>query len=145
MKFTLKDYRILKTKHYIKTTNLFSFLNGTDQKTKNWIKVKQKNRNFNYCKSLNKTSIKIFKNSIYKNITSTVNGSVFFIKLVDSKFLLEKTVFTSLEDLAFIFLASKINNKVYNSQQLKNLYILNYYKNKLFMYQFLVTNLKNKF
>jgi hypothetical protein len=147
MKFALKDYKTLNTKQYIKSTNLFFVFNGIDQNSKDSIKTKQKlkNINFNCYKVFNKTSTKILKNSIYKNVAPIINGGTFFIKPTVKKALSKKNLFNNFENLMFIFLASKINNKIYFSHQLKNVNILNYYKNNLLLYQFLISNLKNKY
>jgi hypothetical protein len=147
MKFALKDYKTLNTKQYIKSTNLFFVFNGIDQNSKDSIKTKQKlkNINFNCYKVFNKTSTKILKNSIYKNIAPIINGGTFFLKPAVKKALSKKILFNNFENLMFIFLASKINNKIYFSHQLKNVNILNYYKNNLLLYQFLISNLKNRY
>lgn len=147
MKLTLKDYKTLNTKQYIKSTNLYFFFNGIDQNSKDFIKIKQKlkNINFNCYKIFNKTSTKIFKDSIYKNVTPLVNGEIFFVKYTVKKPLSKKNLFNNFENLMFIFLASKINNKIYFSHQFKNINVLNYYKNNLLLNQFLISNLKKKY
>jgi len=42
----------------------------------------------------------------------------------------------------FFFLALKMNNKIYSSNQIKYINSLNYYENKLLLYQFGVTHIK---
>lgn len=147
MKLTLKNYKTFNTKQYIKSTNLFFFFNGINQNSKDSIETKQKlkNINFNCYKIFNKTSTKIFKDSIYKNVTPLINGETFFVKSTVKKPLSKKVLFDNFENLMFIFLASKINNKIYFSNQLKNVNILNYYKSNLLLCQFLISNLKNKY
>lgn len=142
VKFTSKDYKIKKTQNYLKTTNLFFIFNGINQNSINWIKTEQelKKINFNYYKIFNKTSTKIFKNSIYKNITPTINSITFFIKPILKNNIIKKKMFFNME--TFFFLALKMNNKIYSSNQVKYINSLNYYENKLLLYQFGVTHIK---
>ena len=37
MKLNIKDYKILKTKKYLKDNNLFFFVNGINQNVLDWI------------------------------------------------------------------------------------------------------------
>lgn len=145
MKFTSKDYKTIKTKNYLKTNNLFFFFSGINQNSSNWIKTEQglKTINFDYYKVFNKTSTKTFKNSIYKNIEPTINSITFFIKPTLNNVLLSKKTLINLE--TFVFLAVKVNNKVYSLEQLKCVNSLDYYDNKLLLYQFGVTNIKSYF
>jgi hypothetical protein len=143
MKFTSKNYKIIKTKSYLKTNNLFFIFSGINQNSSNWIKTEQelKKINFNYYKIFNKTSTKIFKNSIYKNIAHTINSITFFIKPTLNNKLIKKKVLFNME--TFFFLAFKMNNKIYSSNQLKHVNSLNYYENKLLLYQFGITHIKS--
>ena len=130
MKFTSKDYKTIKTKNYLKTNNLFFFFSGINQNSSNWIKTEQglKTTNFNYYKVFNKTSTKTFKNSIYKNIEPAINSITFFIKPTLNSVLLSKKMLVNLE--TFVFLAVKINNKIYSLEQVKYANSLDYYDNK---------------
>ena len=145
MKFTSKDYKTIKTKNYLKTNNLFFFFSGINQNSSNWIKTEQglKTTNFNYYKVFNKTSTKTFKNSIYKNIEPAINSITFFIKPTLNSVLLSKKMLVNLE--TFVFLAVKINNKIYSLEQVKYANSLDYYDNKLLLYQFCVTSVKSYF
>ena len=102
-----------------------------------------KNINFNYYKIFNKTTKKILKNSIYKTIKPTVNSITFLIK-PKTKQLFKQIIITKFEPLLFNMLAVKINNKIYQTIQLKNNYSLNYNNNKLLIFQFGITHLKKK-
>ena len=143
MKFTSKDYKILKVKTYLKTNTLFFFFSGINQNSSNWIKTEQelKNINLNYYKVFNKTSTKTFKNSIYKNTEPTITSNTFFIKPTTNKKLLTKKRLLNIE--TFVFLAIKINNKVYSLNQLKYINSFKYYENILLLYQFGITNIKS--
>ena len=145
MKFTSKEYKITKTKNYLKNNAIFFFFSGINQDSGNWIKTEQglKNLNFNYCKVFNKTSTKTFYNSIYKNITPTINSVTFFINPNSDNSLSSKKMLLNIE--TFVFLAIKINNKIYSFNQLKYLNSFDYCDNKLLLYQFCITNIKISF
>lgn len=143
MKLKPKDYKKTKTENYLKTNNLFFFFSGINQESKHWIKTEQelKSINFNYHKIFNKTSTKTFKNSIYKNVNPTINSTTFFIEPKFSNVLLSKKILLNLE--TFIFLAIKMNNKIYSFDQIKQINSLDYCNNKLMLYQFCLTNIKS--
>ena len=145
MKFTSKNYKTTKTKNYLKTNNLFFFFSGINQKSNSWIKTEQdlKNKNFNYYKVFNKTTTKTFKTSIYKNMEPIINSITFLIKPTSNNVLISKKMLLNLE--TFVFLAVKVNNKIYSFEQLKHLNSLDYYNNKLLLYQFGVTSIKSYF
>ena len=147
MKFTLKNYKTIKTKKYIKTTNIYFFFNGIKQNSSNRIQIEQelKNINFSCYKIFNKTSIKILENSVFKNAKPIINGTIFFIKPKSNKPISKKILLNNFENLMFVFLAAKINKKIYLLNQIKNIHIINYYKNKLLLYQFIITHLKSYF
>jgi hypothetical protein len=145
MKLTPKDYKTIKTKSYLKKTNLFFFFNGINQNSNNWIRTKQdlQNLNLSYYKVFNKTSVNIFKSSIYKNTGATINGVTFLIKPVLNNVVITKKVLFNLEP--FIFLSLKFNNKIYSFNQVKHINSLNYYNSKLLLYKFGITNIKSNF
>ena len=149
MKLKLKDYKALKTKKYIKTNNIYIYFNGINQNSTSWIKTKQefKNMNFDYYQIFNKTAIKILENSIYKNNKPVINGVTFLVKPINlnNKPIYKKIIFRNIENLMFVFLAIKLNNKIYILSQFKKVTTLNYYKNKLLLYQFGITYLKSYF
>ena len=82
MELTLKNYKILKTKNYIKTSDLFFFFNSINQNSTDGTKTEQelKKLNLSYSKIFNKTSKNLLKNSVYRNIEPLVNGLTVFIK-----------------------------------------------------------------
>lgn len=145
MKFTLKEYKIAKTKSYIKTNNLFFFFTGTYRNSNEWITVDQnlQNMNFDYYKIFNKTSKKTLKNSILKSFIPAINSITFLTELIiNSKEVKKQTLLNSFEPLLFTILAIKLNNKIYSTYQLKKIFSCNYTENKLLFFQFGVTNLK---
>jgi hypothetical protein len=143
MKLNIKNYKINKTKNYIKNHNLFLVINGINLKSSEWIFIEQhfKNANFLYYKIFNNAARKIFRNSIYKNNESIINGITVFIK-PDKKQITKNLFLSTFNNLIFDIISLKLNNKIYNTNQLKNLYSLNYKENKLLLYQFLSTNIK---
>ena len=145
MKLKLKDYKTLKTKKYLKTNNIYIYVNGINKNSISFIKTKQefKNINFDYYQIFNKTSIKILENSIYKNNKTIINGVTFLIKPINNKLISKKVIFHNIENLMFVFLTIKLNNKIYILNQFKKVSTLNYYKNKLLLYQFGITYLKS--
>ena len=145
MELISKNYKIAKTKNYIKKNNLFFFFSGINRSSNDWILVEQslKSVNFNYCKIFNRTAKKTLNNSIYKTIKPTINGITFLIKPKTNQ-LSKKILTTSFEPLLFNMLAIKLNNKIYQTTQLNNNYSLNYEDNKILVFKFLITNLKKK-
>lgn len=141
MKLTLKEYKILKTKNYIKNNNLFVFFNGIHQNSTNWIKTEQglKSQHLYHYKIFNKTSKIIFKKSIYKNTESLINSLTFFIA-PNKKLTISKKLLLNLDLLTP--LAFKVNQNIYSLNQIKYNNSLIYSNNKLLFYQFNVTNIK---
>ena len=145
MEITSKNYKIIKTKNYIKKNNLFFFFSGIHRNSNDWILVEQslKNINFNYYKIFNRTAEKLLNNSIYKTIKPTINSITFVIKPKTIQ-VSKQILLASLEPLLFNMLAIKLNNKIYQTTQLKNTYSLNYKNNKILVFKFAITNLKQK-
>nr|YP_010133817.1 hypothetical protein KYW68_mgp13 [Fistulifera saprophila]QWM93307.1 hypothetical protein [Fistulifera saprophila] len=146
MELTLKNYKILKTKNYIKTSDLFFFFNSINQNSTDGTKTEQelKKLNLSYSKIFNKTSKNLLKNSVYRNIEPLVNGLTVFIKS-DSKnnknLTISKKKLLSLE--SFVFLAIKMNKNIYSLNQVKYANSLKYRESKLLLYQFKLTNIKS--
>lgn len=145
MKFNAKDYKINKTKNYIKTNNILFFFNGVNKNSNDWIHTEQnlKKINFQYYKVFNKTTKKTLSDSIYNKANNTVNGITFFIKPETiAKNISKKTIAKDLKLLLFILLAVKLNNKLYSVNQLNKNNSFHYTNNKLLIYQFGVVHLK---
>ena len=140
MKF--KDYQNLKIKNYLKNYSLLLILNGINQKSKNQIRIKQEIKNLKiiYYKTYNKLTIKIFKNSIYKNFTKLIYSPIFFLITKQKYFNITTTKY--LEMLKFSILGIKLNKKIYTITQLKNIKSTNYKTVLAVLYQFLFINLK---
>lgn len=144
MKLNIKDYKIEKTKKWLKTSNFFFFVNGINRNSLNWISTEQglKISGFCYYKILNKTTVKTLNTSIFTKISSIIKGSTFFIKQVESKQFLKRSIINTFNPLFFELLIFKFNNKIYSTNSLKNIYTLNYQETKLLFYQFNLSHTK---
>lgn len=145
MKFNSKSYKINKTKDYVKTNSILFFFNGVNRNSTDWIHTEQnfKKLNLKYYKVFNKTTKKVFNDSIYCNVNNTINGITFFITPEEStKNLFKNTITKELKLLLFILLAVKLNNKLYSANQFKKAPSFNYLDNKQLLYQFGVVHLK---
>lgn len=145
MQFSSKDYKILKTKNYLKENNLFFFFNSIHRNSNDGIIIEQnlKKFNLNYYKIFNKTSKTTINNSIYKNSNELINSMTVFIKPISHSIELKKSnLLSCFEPLLFNMLAIKLNNKIYSTSQLKEISTLNYKDTKLLLFQFSLTNLK---
>lgn len=140
MKFT--DYQNIKIKNYLKNDSLLLILNGINQKSKNQILIKQEIKKLKiiYYKTYNKLTIKLFKNSIYKNFTKLIYSPVFFLTTKQKYFNVTTTKY--LETLKFPILGIKLNKKIYTTTQLKNIKSTKYTSGISLLYQFLLINLK---
>jgi hypothetical protein len=145
VQFSSKDYKILKTKNYLKENSLFFFFNSIHRNSNDGIIIEQnlKKFNLNYYKIFNKTSKTTINNSIYKNSNELINSMTVFIKPISHSLELKKSnLLGCFEPLMFNMLAIKLNNKIYSTSQLKEINTLNYKDNKLLLFQFSLTNLK---
>jgi len=147
MKLNIKDYKIEKTKKWLKTSNFFFFVNGINRNSLDWISTEQglKTSGFCYHKILNKTTVKTLNTSIFTKISSIIKGSTFFIKQVESKQFLKRSITNTFNPLFFELLIFKFNNKIYSTNSLKNIYTLNYQETKLLFYQFNLSHTKTRY
>lgn len=147
MQFNLKNYQIIKTKQYLKKNNFLLFSIGANQNAQNWINTEQKlyKLKLNYHKLYNNVTLKIIKNSIYKNLFYMINSTFFFIKPSNNRLVNKKKLLTGLNSILFNVLSMKLNKKIYTIPQSKNMNSLSYKKNVSIIYQFLITNLKSHY
>ena len=144
MKLNIKDYKIKKTKKYLKVNNLFFFVNGINKNALDWLLTEQefKTIGFQYYKVLNKTTVKTLNCSIYKKISSVVKGATFLVKPRLNNLFVKQTILNSFNSLFFELLVFKFNNKIYSTNSLKNAHSLDYEEAKLLIYQFNLTSIK---
>ena len=140
MKIKTKHYKLAKIKSYYKNEKILFLFDTYNLDTKNWLKVEQKLKNLNlkYYKIFNVITKIFLKNTIFKNLKTTINGPLKLVSLRDEKTLIDikklKKTFSN-----FQLSTVKLNNKLYSKSQIKNLELLNY---KVNLYTFNKT-LKN--
>ena len=129
MKYELKKYKFSKIQHYFKTTKIFFFFHGTNLNIKNWTKIEQDLIQFKlkYYRLYNTLTINVLKNSIFRNITVLINGSIFLISLKNETNLIVHNILNINPSL--FWLSIRINNKIYSIYQIKSMTSLNFYKN----------------
>lgn len=147
MDFNFKTYQIIKLKKYFKNNGLFLLFHSAKLNSTKWTFTEQnlKKLKLNYYKPLNKTTITTFKNSIYKNFSSSIAG---FILLVNSSYKITALNLTSIVKSlspSFTLVSIKLNNKVYSTSQLKRLNDLSYNKSVFNLYKVLDKQLKTTY
>ena len=143
MQINFKNYKIKKSKHYLKKNSAYFFFKAPSKSAKSWILIDQNLKivNLTYYKIFNKASKNIINKSIYKNINEAINGITFLIKPKTSK-ISKEIVIANLEPLCFNMLAIKLNNKIYQTMQIKNSFSLNYLNTRKMAFQFGLIKLK---
>ena len=147
MDFNLKDYQIFKFKKYFKNNNFFFLFHSAKLNLNQWTVTEQnlKKLKLNYYKTLNGTTLKTLKNSIYRNVSPVISSFVVFI---DPKF---KTTEFNLDSLiksfssSFSLISLKLNNKIYSPVQLKGVKSLSYKKNMFHLHKSLDRHLKTSY
>jgi hypothetical protein len=142
MEFKLKKYRHFKIKNFIKTNNFFFIYNGNNLNLKNWIIAEQqiKNLNLKYHKIYNKITKKTLEKSIYNNFNTLINGFIILVKPDKKAKLILKTLLAFSNILTLV--GFRLNRKIYNPVQLKNLYSLKYKTNITILIKLIKTSLK---
>lgn len=137
MQINFKNYKIKKSKDYLKKNSVYFFFKAPSKSAKSWIVIDQNLKivNLRYYKIFNKASKNTVKKSIYKNINETINGITFLIKPKTS-IISREILITNLESLCFNMLGIKLNNKIYQTMQIKNSVSLNYLNTKKVTLQF---------
>ena len=147
MDFNLKDYQIFKLKKYFKNNDFFLLFHSAKLNLNQWTITEQnlKKLKLNYYKTLNGTTLKTLKNSIYQNVSSVISSFVVFI---DPKF---KTTEFDLDSLiknlkpSFSLISLKLNNKIYSPAQLKGVKSFSYKKNMFNLHKSLDRHLKTSY
>jgi len=145
MKITTKNYKVNKTKNYIKNNKFFYLFAGNTMKSYDWIIIEQilTNINLKYYKVYNSTTIEAFNQSIFKQNKTILNSITFFIKLKNTfDLIIKKLILNRFKSFFFSLISIKINSNIYSIKQIKNTHSITYKTNKLFLYQISITNLK---
>jgi hypothetical protein len=142
-----KDYERIKLQKLLKTNDFFFLCHSSKLNLNQWMHTEQKLKKLKlkYSKTLNSTALKLFKNSIYKNLTPIIQGFVLF---VNSNFKTAELRLNALQkDLkpSFELIAIKLNNKTYATSQLKGLKTFSYNKNVFNLHQSLDRYLKTTY
>ena len=147
MDFNSKDYQNVKLKNFFKTNGFFLWFHSAKLDLNQWIHTEQnlKKLKLNYSKALNGITLKLFKESIYKNMSPIVCSFVLFI---NSNFKTTELQLNSVKkDLkpSFKLIAVKLNNKIYSKSQLKGINDFSYKKSVLNLYGSLDQHLKTSY
>ena len=147
MDFNSKDYQSFKLKKIFKTNDFFFLFHSAKLDLNQWIQIEQnlKKLKLNYSKALNGTTFKLFKSSIYKNLSPIIGGFVLFI---GSDFKTTELRLTSIKKElkpSFELISVKLNNKLYSTSQLKGLNMLSHRKNIFNLHRSLDRYLKTSY
>nr|YP_010145985.1 hypothetical protein K4Z89_mgp26 [Pseudo-nitzschia pungens]QQO80608.1 hypothetical protein [Pseudo-nitzschia pungens] len=147
MDFNSKDYQSAKLKNFFKTNGFFFWFHSAKLDLSQWIQIEQKLKKLklNYSKGLNGITLKLFKSSIYTNVSPIVCSFVLFI---NPNF---KTTELRLDSIkkelkpSFELISVKVNDKVYSTSQLKGINDFSYKKNVFNLYKSLDQHLKTSY
>ena len=147
MDFNFKTYQIAKLKKYLKNESLFLLFNSTKLSITKWTFTEQnlKKLKLDYSKFLNKTTVKTFKNSIYKNFSSNIVGFILFVNSNQKHIELNLTSLAKILKSSFTLISIKLNNKIYSTSQIKGLSDLSYNKSVFNLYRVLDKQLKTTY
>ena len=131
MDFNTKSYQSIKLKKFFKTNDFFFFFHSAKLDLNQWTQTEQnlKKLKLKYLKLLNGTTLKLFKDSLYKNVSPVICGFVLFL---NSNFKTTELQLKSVKkDLkpSFELISVKLNNKIYSTSQIKGLNTFSYKKN----------------
>ena len=145
MKFNFKEYQKQKIQNYFKNNSFILFAVNANQKSQNRVILEQTlyKLKINSYKIYNKTTKKVIKNSIHKNIVSIISTTFFFLKSKSYKSFIKTEILSLLNNVFFTILAIKLNKNIYSILQFKNILSLHYRKSVSILYQCFLTNLKS--
>jgi hypothetical protein len=147
MDFNSKNYQSVKLKKFFKINDFFFLFHSAKLDLNQWIQTEQhlKKLKLKYSKALNGSSLKLFKNSIYKNLSPVIGGFVLFLipnyKTTEFKL---NSVNKELKP-SFELISIKLNNKLYGISQLKGLNSLSHKKNVFNLHRSLERYLKTSY
>jgi hypothetical protein len=147
MDFNTKSYQSIKLKKFFKTNDFFFLFHSAKLDLNQWTQTEQnlKKLKLKYLKLLNGTTLKLFKDSIYKNLSSVICGFVLFL---NSNFKTAELQLKSVKKdlkLSFELIAVKLNNKIYSTSQMKGLNTFSYKKNVFNLYNSFDRHLKTSY
>ena len=147
MDFNFKTYQIVKLKKYLKKNGLFFLFHSAKLNLTKWTLTEQnlKKLKLSYYKPLNKTTVKTFKNSIYKNFSFNIAGFIVFINSSYKTTELNLSSIIKILKPSFTLVSIKLNNKLYSTAQIKGLNDLSYNKSVFNLYKVLDKQLKTSY
>ena len=147
MDFNFKDYQIIKLKEYFKNNEFFFLFHSAKLSSRKWTLVEQnlKKLKLTYSKSLNKTIVKIYKNSIYKNFSSSIRGFILFISPRSKKNKLNIELILKNLKPSFTLISVKLRNRIYPTSQIRDVKELSYKKSVFNLYKVLDKQLKTSY
>jgi hypothetical protein len=147
MDFNFKTYQIVKLKKYFKKNGLFFLFHSAKLNLTKWTLTEQnlKKLKLSYYKPLNKTTVKTFKSSIYKNFSSNIAGFILFINSSYKTTELNLASILKVLKPSFTLVSIKLNNKIYSTAQIKGLNDLSYDKSIFNLYKVLDKQLKTSY
>lgn len=147
MDFNFKTYQIVKLKKYFKKNGLFFLFHSAKLNLTKWTLTEQnlKKLKLSYYKPLNKTTVKTFKNSIYKNFSFNIAGFIVFINSSYKTTELNLSSIIKILKPSFTLVSIKLNNKLYSTAQIKGLNDLSYNKSVFNLYKVLDKQLKTSY
>lgn len=147
MDFNSKDYQSVKLKKLFKTNDFFFLFHSAKLDLNQWVQTEQnlKKLKLRYSKILNGTTLKLFKSSIYQNLSSVICGFILFIHPCFKTTKLGLNPIKKNLKPSFELIAVKLDNKIYSTSQLKGLNSLSYRTNVLNLYKSFDRHLKTSY
>jgi len=131
MTLVSKGIKIKRLKKIVSNSNFFILCNDSSMPVDLYIKLKQSllKLNLNCCKVNNRLMRVVLKDSILKNYSNTINGSVMILLErgeINSRFLV---ILTELKKYKIDILSVYLNGHMYSEKQLKGIPYLDYMSN----------------
>ena len=143
MKLYFKRYQNDRALNILKKDSLLLFSINANQNSDNWLTLEQNVNKLaiTYTKIYNSAVRKTFEKSIFKNLKNLIGGTFFFLKPKKIQ-KIKNTLVTSLDEIQFTVIVTKLNKKLYSIPQLNTINSLSHQNNTKILCQFLATTLK---
>ena len=147
MDFNSKDYQSVKLKKFFKTNDFFFLFHSAKLDLRQWTQTEQnlKKLKLKYSKALNGSTLKLFKNSIYENLSPIIGGFVLFLSPSFKTTELRLNSVKKELKPSFELISVKLNNKLYSTSQLKGFNTFSHRKNVFNLYCSLDRYLKTSY
>jgi len=131
MTLVSKGIKIKRLKKIVNNSNFFILCNDSSMSADLYIKLKQSllKLNLNCCKVNNRLMRVVLKDSILKNYSNSINGSVMMLLErgeISSRFLV---ILTELKKYKIDILAVYLNGQMYSEKQVIGIHYLDYMSN----------------